>query len=111
MGQGAIYCKKKTIQEELNILADTLAGDYASCLDPKFVPESMPLDRPGYKFCLLHNGSTVMAKLHQTLLQAKHSLSLQQHIMKKANWPHTYPESMDIHCKDDSSSYEYQQTK
>lgn len=47
----------------------------------------MPMARPDLKVRLLHNGSNVTAKLHQTLQQTKHSLSFQQHIMWKANWP------------------------
>jgi hypothetical protein len=78
----------KTLKEELNIIAENLAGTYAKSLDQTFKPRALPLARPNYKVRLLHNNSAITVKqLYKALSTAQHSATLQNHIMKKANMP------------------------
>jgi len=83
--KGHSQAPKKTVQEEMNITADELAGHYAICLDPSFPPNSYQIARPNYKIRLRYQNMVVTSKLYETLQTSLHSRPLCLHIMKKAN--------------------------
>jgi hypothetical protein len=84
--KGHSTAKQKSYQEDLNILADSLAGNYAAAPHHSHRPNSMPLPPPNYAVRLVHSHSTVTSKLHPIMLTALRSNHLTQHIMKKARW-------------------------
>jgi hypothetical protein len=79
--------KVKTIQEDLNIIADMMATTYAKNPHPLHAPRQLPLSHPNYKIRLVHNNTTITSKLYKTLHTALHTKKLQQHIMKKHSLP------------------------
>jgi hypothetical protein len=59
--------KVKTIQEHLNILANTIAREYAIEPHPSFAPLSMPLSPSMSTIQLCLNNSIITSKLYETL--------------------------------------------
>lgn len=76
---------QKTVQEEINIQADRLAGSYAEQPDPSFLPNSYQIPPSHFKVCLIHHSKVITAKLYRTLQHLFHSDPLRLHIMKKNN--------------------------
>lgn len=78
--KGQSQATQKSIQQDLNILADQLAGDYERCPDPSFHPSSMNTAPPHYRIHLLHDNSMITVKLYRTLHSALYSELLKAHI-------------------------------
>jgi hypothetical protein len=81
--KGHCTAKKKSVQEELNIIADELAGDYASAPHPKHCPSRLPLPPPTFTIRLLYDRSIITSRLYRTLATRLHRKSLTDHILKK----------------------------
>jgi len=84
--RGHSTAKKKSAQEELNIIADQLASHYA--LDPQTHHHSahLPLPPPSCAICLLHSGSVIMSKFYYTLSRSSNTTNIINHILKKTKW-------------------------
>ena len=76
----------KSFPEEMNIMADQLAGDYATNPHSSLQPQRMPIPHPDYKVRLIYNKSTITIKLNNKMHSALHSTKLQDHITRKAKW-------------------------
>lgn len=84
--KGHSTAKKKSIQEELKIIADELAGDYATTPHPKHCSSCLPLPPPTFAVWLLYNRSVITSCLYQTLATHLHRTRLTNHILKKTGW-------------------------
>ncbi len=89
--KGHSTAKHKSDQEEMNILADSLASDYSAAPHNQHRPSSMPLPHPNYCVRLIQVNSTITSKLHHTMLTSLKDNHIQQHIIRKAKWlPHVF---------------------
>jgi hypothetical protein len=86
--KGHSTTKKKSIQEELNIIANALATDYHKHPNPLYKPSSILLRPPTYAVQLLYEGSVITSKLYHTMSTSLHTNLLIAHIMKKSKWSH-----------------------
>jgi hypothetical protein len=76
---------QKTVQEDMNIQADLLAGRYAEQPDPSFLPNSYQIPPPHYKVRIIHHNKVITAQLYRTLQHLFHSDPLRHNIMKRNN--------------------------
>lgn len=96
--KGHSTARTKTLQEELNILADMLAGQFVWNPHPRHIPAKKLLPPPNYKVRLLFQGSTIASKLHSILASQLHCSVICNHIMKKTKWPQgTFEVDWDAH--------------
>ena len=75
----------KTIQEELNDIADYMAGKYGKHPQPQHMLARRPKTNPHLQVNLIYNNTCITSKPYKTIHTALHSTLLQRHIMKKAN--------------------------
>lgn len=84
--KGILQPKKKSLQEELNVIPDELALDYALHPHPKHRSHHLPLPPPDSAVRLCYDGSVITSKLYSVLSSQLHTPSLIQCIQRKANW-------------------------
>jgi hypothetical protein len=83
---GHSTAKMKSVQEELNIIADGLAGDYASAPHPRHRPSRLPLPPPTFTIHVLYDRSVITSRLYRTLATCLYRKSLTNYILQKTGW-------------------------
>jgi hypothetical protein len=81
--KGHFTAVKKTVQEELNIIADDLAATYTLHSHPCHQPSQLP--PPAYAVRLLYGGSVITSRLYSTLSTSLNTTLIINHIIKKTN--------------------------